>query len=348
MLLFMDSFDHYATADITEKWTSMNLATINATAGRRGTAGLRFSNAGASTQKGLPASGSTAVVGVAVKFASLGLAVRFVGIYDAAISRDHVYLQVGPDGAISAWRGGSSALPGGSGGAVLLGTSAAGLISAGVSAYVEVRVVIHDTAGAVTVRVNGAEVLALVNVDTANGASTAWTLVWLGEFAASGTTVDYDDLYVLDGTGAAPWNGFLGDCRVDARYPTGAGAATGWTASAGANWAAVDETAPNDDTDYVAAAAAGVTDTYVTQDAPVVGAAIYGVQHVLSAKKTDSGAATIAPVIRHSGVDYVGANLSPGTAYGYLLQIAATNPGTAAAWTEAGFNAAEFGFTRTT
>jgi hypothetical protein len=64
-------------------------------------------------------------------------------------------------------------------------------------------------------------------------------------------------------------------------------------------------------------------------------------------EKTDAGAATLAPVIRHAGVDYPGADLSPGTTYAYGLQIAQVNPGTGASWTEAHFNAAEFGIKRT-
>jgi hypothetical protein len=83
------------------------------------------------------------------------------------------------------------------------------------------------------------------------------------------------------------------------------------------------------------------------QDAPVAGAAIYGVQHCLNLKKMDAGTCTVAPVIRHSSTDYVGANLSPGTTYAYGLQIAATNPGTSAAWTETDFNNAEFGYKKT-
>ena len=38
-LLFIDGFDHYATADITKKWTTASAATIGVT-GRRGTGGV--------------------------------------------------------------------------------------------------------------------------------------------------------------------------------------------------------------------------------------------------------------------------------------------------------------------
>ena len=48
MLLYLDSFDHYATADITQRWTQLYVHTnpiapvIGAT-GRRGTNGVRWS-----------------------------------------------------------------------------------------------------------------------------------------------------------------------------------------------------------------------------------------------------------------------------------------------------------------
>lgn len=339
-LLFMDSFDHYVTADIFEKWTTGagGTTSINATAGRRGSGALRIVNqASCYALRGVAASGTTAIIGVAYKTSAFGA--QFLGICDS--SRTHILLITNADGSISAQRGNAFTF---TGAGTTLGTTAPGILLINTYAYIEVKVVIHDTAGTVTVRVNGAPVLTLTTQDTAQ-ASSVWTAMYCANMNVG--TADFDDLYVLDGTGSAPWNDFLGDCRVDARYPTAAGATTGWTPNTGANWAAVDDAAPDDDTTYTSAASAGLTDTFVVQDAPVAGAAIYGVQHCVSAKKTDAGAASIAPVIRHSGVDYVGADQNPGTAYAVLCTIAAMNPGTAAAWTEAGFNAAEFGYKRT-
>jgi hypothetical protein len=109
----------------------------------------------------------------------------------------------------------------------------------------------------------------------------------------------------------------------------------------------VNDAAPDDDATYVAAPAAGVVDTYVVQDAPVVGGTLYGIQHCLAMKKLDAGICAVAPVVRHAGLDYVAPDLSPSTAYAFSHQIGTINPGTGLAWTEAGFNAAEFGFKRT-
>jgi len=361
-LLFIDSFDHYATADLTEKWTTNlsvagNVVTsIAAGSGRRSSNSFRMAISASATQstaaglqKVLAPADATAVAGVSCLISSaavLGtLGAALASVRDGATAQ--ISLRLNPNLTLSVLRGAVNG--------TVLGTTTAAL-SAGVSAYLEWKTLIHPSAGTVDLRINGASVLSLTAQNTRNTANSSWTAIALGTLDAAaniwaGTaatgTLDFDDLYILDGTGAAPLNGFLGDCRVDARYPTAAGATTGWTASTGANWAAVDDPAPNDDTDYTAAATTGLTDTFVVQDAPVAGAAIYGVQHCLSAKKTDAGTASIAPVVRHSGVDYVGGNLNPGTAYAVLLAIAATNPGTSAAWTEAGFNAAEFGYKRT-
>ena len=351
-LLFMDSFDNYVTADLLEKWTTTAVGGsdtlgIQAAAGRRSSGGLRHahitnSNAG-SASKVLTASGATAIVGVALKMPTPAFYTGVLTIVQATSAQ--VSLRVNTDLTLSVYRGAFNS-------GTLLGTTVTPIV-ANVFAYLELKVLLSTTVGTIDLRVNGASVLALTSQNTQATGSATWTAVALGQHAAGGSdannhTKDFDDLYVLDGSGAAPWNDFLGDCRVDVCVPTGAGATTGWTPSAGANWQCVDDAAPNDDTDYTSAASAGLVDTFVVQDAPVAGAAIYGVQHCLSVKKTDAGIATIAPVIRHSGVDYVGADLFPATGYAYALAIAATNPGTGVAWTDAGFNAAEFGYKRTT
>ena len=352
-LLFMDSFNHYATADMTEKWTSTSSTgggtlSIGATNGRRGGPGLRVSGSvsGASclASKTLaPADPTTIIVG-------FSLTVSAAPTTTAGAAQFRVL-----DGGTTQWSlvllndlrlritlGGVTG--------TTIATSGVTGISLGVTAYVEAKVVIHPSAGTVDVRVNGVSVLSATGLNTRSSANNAWTSALLGITTGPSDThsgnTDYDDLYILDGSGDAPWNTFLGDCRVDACYPTAAGATTGWTPSAGANWQCVDEPAPNDDTDYTSAAAAGPVDTFTVQDAPA-GMAILGVQHNLSMKKTDAGTCTVAAVVRHGGTDYVSADLAPSTAYAYGLVVQQLNPGTGAAWTEAQFNAAEFGYTRT-
>ena len=238
----------------------------------------------------------------------------------------------------------------------VLGTTSVG-ISAASYFFIEMKVTIHASAGTVDVWINGVNRLSLTAQNTRNTAIAQWNVFSLGmQFSVAGNnggnfrTADWDDVYVLDGTGAAPWNGALGDVRVDYSPVTAAsvnGAPnTQWTPSAGSNYQNVDDAAPNDDTDYNTGLTVGVLDTFVVQDAPA-NSTVYGVQVNLSFKKTDVGICSVAAAARHAGADYVGSDMAGGTMYAYGRQVWPTNPGTLAQWTEAGFNAAEFGYKRT-
>jgi hypothetical protein len=357
----MASFDNYAIGDVTEKYTqyptpgSGDVSTIT-TVGRNSTNGFKMAANGGTTGSSRPLckvlapSNNTIIVGVGFRnvtpFSELhsststsssgaGQSAVLLSVRD--LSTEQCWVRVDTAGTITVFRGTTS-----------LGTTSIAL-SQNVYAYIETLLTIHNTAGAVTIRINGTTVLGpLTSQNTRNGSTNTWNEFRLGYFGAGAgraTEWNIDDLYVCDGSGSAPHNTFLGDCRVDPRRGTAPGATTGWTPSTGANWQNVDDTAPDDDTTYNSAASTGLTDTFVTEDAPVVGATIYGIQHNISMKKSDAGICTVAPVIRHSGVDNAGAALSPGTSYAYGLQIA-TEIAPGVAITESNFNAAEFGYTR--
>jgi hypothetical protein len=347
-LLFIDSFDHYATADLAAKWTvgagaGLGTNTVLAAAGgRRSSGGLQSSAAsGLSVQplvsKTLAPGDATLIAGFAYKPGVVAADYPLFTVGDNTAYHCGVYGTA--TGALNVRRG-----PNYTG--TVLGTTSAALPT-GSFTYIEIKITISDTVGVVIIRFNGTTVLSLSSVDTKDAPLLGWTQVGWHTLHNGGTAQYLDDVYVLDGTGAAPGNAFLGDVRVDARVPTGAGATTAWTPSAGANYTCVDDAAPNGDTDYVSTTTVGATDTYALQDVAVPGATIYGVQHCLNLKKLDAGACSVAPVIRVSGTDYPGADLAPTTSYAYGLQIAAVNPGTGAAWTESGFNAAEFGMKKT-
>jgi hypothetical protein len=331
-LLFLDSFDHYATADLPTKYGAVSSGTITAGAGRRAGGAVVIGNGGISWT--LSPGNTTVVVGMAVKTGSLAQSPVLLQVSRGGPAQLTVSYNTG--GFLQLWRGNFVAL---------LGTAVLAPFVVGTTSFLELKADLHPTAGSAILRVNEAEVLNLAGINTAQTGTAGWD--GLGLFGTLLVVLTIDDLYVLDGSGAVPLNTFLGDCRVDARYPTGAGATTGWTPSAGANWAAVDDAAPNGDTDYVSAGSVGLTDTYTIQDAPVPGAVLYGVQLCASLKKSDAGTCSVAPVVRHAGTDNVGTASNPGTAYGYAIVPYGTNPGTGAAWTEAGFNAAEFGVKRT-
>lgn len=360
-LLFMDSFDHYANADLGEKWSTItdsgsigeSTTRIVAAIGRRASQGLRLQTTGGagnsetgSVSVTLTPGDATCIVGLALNQATAfsGYEVGttegnasnvIVSVRQGATTQ--VWFRLNADGTISALRA-----------TTVLGTTTAVLV-VNTYSYLEFKVTINDTTGVVQIRNNGVLVLDLSAQDTANGAA-GWNNIRLGTVGQASGTVQryYDDLYVLDGTGSAPLNTVLGDVRVDARYPTAEGASSAWTPLSGTdNALMVDETAPDDDTTYVSTSTTGATDTHVTQDAPVAGAAIYGVQHCLNMKKADAGPCTVAPVVRYSTTDYTGSDLSPSTSYAYGLVVQETNPGTGVQWTDTDFNASEFGYKKT-
>lgn len=337
-LVFLDSFDHYATADLPAKYASSTNCTIVSTAGRRSSGGLRIGSGSGLVQTfSFPGvSGNTAIVGLAVKVTAYGTTVRNL-LSLRTTTGSQLSLTLSATGLLEVHRGDSTG--------ALLGSTTATL-AVGTVYFVELKAVVHPSIGTVDVHVNGASVLSLTGQNTANTAVAGWSILTLGVDGINGATYDHDDLYLLDGSGSAPLNDFLGDSRVDARFPSGAGANTTWTPSAGANYTCVDDATPNGDTDYVTAASAGLKDTYATQDAPVVGGQIFGVQVVWNVKKLDNGSCSVNPVIRHAGTDYTGPAQNPTTAYLFETQPYGTNPGTSAAWVEADFNNAEFGLTR--
>lgn len=339
-LRFIDSFDHYQSAQILRKWNAgvlLTAITINVGGGRCGTNALQVGTTfGVNVVKGVAFGSSTVVIGFAFQIVSspaFGSTIPFLFIGNAGLS--HISLNWNPDASFSVFR--ADALP------TNLGTSAPGITHNGVYGYVEIKAFI-DNVGAVEVRFNGATILNLVGVDTQRGTDPS-----LSRFSFTpDANFNYriDDLYALDNTGPAPNNDFLGDCRVEYLQPTAPGFHQAWSVvGAPTHWQAVnDGSSPDDDTTYIHTTGSGVIDTQEYSNTGLPSGTIFGVQVGLYTRKTDSGLRSVAPVVRHAGVDNFGTNQNPGFPdYAYLLQLFEVNPGTGVAWTIADVNGAEFG-----
>lgn len=366
-LLFLDSFDHYADADKTTKWTSY-AAGLNgdimvvAAIGARSTQGLRVRTTNTASfwtgtlhlVPSMPVpSGATLVVGFRVKannpFVTHGTGTDpdTVGAASAAAlfvcrsaGTNQWWLRWNSTGTLSVYRG-----------ATLLGTTAAAL-SVGVFSYVEVKVLLSTTVGTVDVRVDAISQLSLTGQNTQNGSSATWDEIRIGHAtsAGGGANIDWniDDYYLADGTGS-DWNSFKGDVRVDATYPTSDGSHSDFTLSTGAtHFGTVDEALANSDTDYNYTSTVNNIDTLNYPNIPVAGATIPGYQIVSQVKKTDAGAATLKAVSRIGGTDYLGAEYGVPTTYAFIRQPQAVSPATSVALTEAEYNAAEFGVKKIT
>lgn len=330
-LRFIDSFDHYVTADITEKWTSRASSIISAGNGRRGTASLRLTSNAQNAIKTIDAQG-TWVVGFAMKVDSLPAStVPFLQLLDAGTVQVDVRLVT--DGTLRVTRNGTT-----------LGTSTFAL-STGQFYYIEFKCVIHNSTGTYEVRVDGSTKVSGTGADTQNTANATANQISLGAINGSTVTTDFDDLYVCDGAGSVN-NDFLGDRRVDAYLPSGNGNSSQLTGSDGNstdNYLLTDDNPANDDTDYVEHATVGNKDTYGMADMSHTPSSISGVQVLASAKKDDAGARSIATVTRSGITDFDGATQPLSTSYAYYADIREVDPNTSAAWTKTNFNASEHG-----
>lgn len=335
-LRFCDSFDHYATADFLAKYqTVAGSPTISAGNGRNGTASMRNPNASAGVTRVIDAQG-TWIVGLAYRTTSLVSANILIALMDGATL--HVDLRVSAAQKLIVTRNGT-----------LLGTCSTTLVE-NAWYYIEFKCNISDTVGAPAVMVNGiAETITWATgtsttQDTRNGGNASADRVRIATGGASATqTVDYEDLYVCDGTGSTN-NDFLGDVRVEATFPNGNGNSSQLVGSDGNstdNYLLVDEAAPAT-ADYVESSTPGDKDTYAFGNLTATSGTVYGVQILPYAAKTDAGSRSIVSVARLSGTETDGAvqTLSATPAYG--PSIRETKPG-GGAWSIANFNSSEFG-----
>lgn len=377
-LLFMDSFDHYATADITEKWTAVTtcvrgngIAPTIGAYGRNSTQGLRTKVATGGTDTAV---GPTVTVAPSDAVCIVGLAVKYSSISDLAVSvaaqegyttgregsnyivrcfknNDALWwARVNTDGTISVLTDlGDDENPLSIPLCPVLGTTTNSL-QAGVFAYVEIKVTVQDPTGTVDVRINGLSGLSLTGQNTrGTGFTSGWTNVRVGYHTYNtpdNQTLHIDDLVIMDGSGARN-NDFLGDVTISAIYPDGAGTTTEWTPSAGVNFENVDEALVNDDTDYNSTNVLNAKDTYSMEDV-ATGANIKAIQIVTSQRKVAEGPGKIKHVVRSNSTDYDQTEQGiGGTTYSYLRSIVETDPATGVAWDEAGFNAVEIGLKKT-
>lgn len=331
-LLFMDGFDHYATADITKKWsTSVGPATISSAAGRRSGGALAGSiGNNAYVVKNITA-GATFIMGAAFQFpGASSIANDLFRLLDATTLQCGV--RVNGDGTLLVHRNGTT-----------LATSTAALAFAAYN-YIEWKVTIADSiaTNSCKVRLNGVDVLTLAAAsDTKNTANASANQVSIGGISGNATSVFVDDFYLCDASGSTN-NDFLGDCRVDTLLPNGDGNYTSLTPSTGvSHYLLVDETAPNT-TDYNESSTATNKDSYqMVNLGALASQTIYGVQALGAVLKDDAGARSIKVGMRSSSTDSSSAAQALSTSQLYYSNIHETDPATATAWTESGVNAAE-------
>ena len=301
--------------------------------GRNGGSGLQVpGNDNRYARKNLGLNASTIIVGVAVNPSTLTGTSYLLTFDDNGTVQASMRIQT--DGQV-----------------ILTGTSETFVLPVGIYSYLEVKLTVHGAAGAWVARVNGVEVLNETGLDTqATGNSFANQVRFGGPGSGSQTTDKrYDDIVIMDSVDAtstqgAPFNDFLGDIRVDALMPEADGDSSDFTPSTGTdNYAMVDEVPPNDDTDYVSSSTVGHKDLYALPDLPSPSGEVKGVVVTMRARKDDAGTRTIRAVVKRSGTEAEGPDISLSTDYAYYQSVFGVDPSTSSPWTIAAVNAMQAG-----
>lgn len=335
-LRFIDGAGGYNTAQLGRKWTGVSAGvTVNATGGRRGGPSIRMADWTQNVSRSIDAQ-STWYIGFSYKpsilppSGSRGIVSAYADGFGTQSS-----VGINSTGTVSAFL---DWVPGGN----ILGTSTA-VITAGITCYLEIKFVIHDTLGSIEVRKDGVSILLVTNVDTKSKTAVYADRLILNENGTAGAvTIDFDDIYMCDNNGLYN-NNFLGDLRIDSVFPNGAGATTGWTPSTGSNYQNVDDDPANDDTDYNSSGVAAAKDTYAFPDIPPTVGNVMGVVHNITVRKDDALTHTFRDVVRRGGTDYPGTTKTATAVYAMYTEMKETDPSTSLQWTIANLNAAEFG-----
>lgn len=324
-LLAMDGHD---LGDHAARYTVSG--TVTASTDTRFTEGRSLSVSGNSSSVDLtiPAT-SELYLGFALKVSG-DHAVDFIALYTGVTKQ--VSLRWDTTTSLGLYRGGTSSS------GTQLATATVAMPTSHV--HFEMRALIADSGGRVVVKINGSTVIDFTG-DTQEHASTS-TVSTISRQGSTFSTRYFDDFWVCDTTGSAPYNTFLGDARVRTLVPTAAGSSTQFTPSTGSNWSCVDEL-PYSDTDYVASATSGHTDTYTTSDVPSGVASVLAVQVHGVALKTDSGAMSVKGAVKSGATTYAGSAVALATTATTFLDLRTTDPNTASAWTVSGVNALEVG-----
>ncbi len=201
--------------------------------------------------------------------------------------------------------------------------------------YVELKVIV-GTSGHATVQLNGAPEIAssLGNFGTGGIEQIRF------ENHSLGGQTHIDDVIVLDTTGSAPQNDFLGDVRVETIYPVADGSYTAWTPDTGTDhFSRVNEHPIDGDASYVKDANPGDKDSYIMDT--FLGT-IYAAQFNVGARKGEAALRQLKPLIKQSGTDYLGSLATLSTDYLFYSWILDNDP-SGSPWLAATINADEFG-----
>jgi len=222
--------------------------------------------------------------------------------------------------------------------------------------YVEWRVVIADATNGVSIlHVDGVPDggINASNLDTRNAGNASADRVVLSCYRYTVGDIRFKDIYINDNSGGVD-DTFWGPIEVATLVPSadgsgGGGGTNDWAPLSSTNVSNVDDAAADGDTSYNATSTNGDIDTFTMTDTGFASGTVKGVEWVGELRRVDaSSTARVAPVLRISGTNYVGTDITPRTTYlmpseRWRLQPVGGTP----AWDVSTLDAIEVGYKRT-
>jgi hypothetical protein len=333
MLRFIDGFDHYNSVQILRKWTDVfqpSYVSVAAGQGRQGGQAGKIQPGYGGFRLTLD-NQPTWVIGFAYRNqqTTAGNAQVFA-LNDGGA--DQLKLNIHGDGTLTLDRGGTT-----------LCTTPFGLQST-VWYYIELKSRLAPApSGSYELRVNGAAIGAGSAMNTSNTGGFSGNGFDFGSPTVfTGGESYVDDIYIADSQSGRVTD-FLGDVTVETLLPEGNGGSNQWDPSAGSNYACVDETPANDDTNYVSTTLSGRKDLYNYPDLVNPSGTVWGVQALLCVKNPDGVALDVQHDYLSIDGEAAGASYSVPVNYYYARELTEKNPITDAAWTIALVNGMQFG-----
>lgn len=260
------------------------------------------------------------------------------GLYDAAAAAFQCNLRVFSDGHLAFFSGSGSSTQIGA-------SSVAGAVTPNTWTHIQLKVTINSSTGTVEALVNGVSILSSTGLNTKATANT-----WVSGFYFQNPTGSptFDDLYLLDTTGSAPLNTYLGTVQCKGDKPnanSGVGGRNAWTPTnpTNVNYTNVGNT-PANISEYNADQTPGDYDMFRFPSLPA-GATVLSMNLWTLTGLDASGSRTVVNNCYSSGTD------SPGTAFtpnpiatpSLTNQQYVVDPNTSSAWGLTAAGNAEFG-----
>lgn len=355
-LLWVESMDKYSNTSDNDifndnfNWTgdTVNPGDMEATSGRFGGQAYRCQSRTSPADLRIPLSaagmsGTTAVIAFAFRFGATATASDavqgFLDCYDAATGgTQHFSLAMTPAGSFVMFPATGAAF-----------YSAPNVFYHRVWHWLELKVSFLD-AGSFELRIDGVAVLSGsgdFRAGTGNTSTIHSVRLTGSDDSGNDDSMLYGDIVILDGSGSAPYNDFLGDLRIENTIPNADGAVANWTPLSSTNVSNIDDAlaAYDGNTTYISSN----TDEQVNLAAHVdhaltnVNTIKFAQLSVMAAKET--AGKNVAPRVVSGATSVDGATITPLVQpdYTWCNAIWTVDPNTSSAWTKANINAAEWG-----